>query len=144
MRSKKAQAAMEFLMTYGWAILIVIAVVAALYATGVFKLPSGGIGDCSPCFPAGSALAYIDHNADTLIIRSGIEMEDVIVTVGANSVTVPNPGTGTWEQGENINVDGTTGSPAAVSFASDVTVSVVYTETASGLNHTLEATLHGA
>jgi hypothetical protein len=33
---RKAQAAMEYLMTYGWAILIVIIVAAALYALGVF------------------------------------------------------------------------------------------------------------
>jgi hypothetical protein len=34
---RKAQAAMEYLMTYGWAILIVIIVAAALYALGVFN-----------------------------------------------------------------------------------------------------------
>jgi len=33
----KAQAAMEYLMTYGWAILIVIIVAAALYAFGIFN-----------------------------------------------------------------------------------------------------------
>ena len=33
---KKAQSAMEYLMTYGWAILIVIIVAAALYMLGVF------------------------------------------------------------------------------------------------------------
>jgi len=34
---RKAQAALEFLMTYGWAILLVIVVVGALYATGMLK-----------------------------------------------------------------------------------------------------------
>jgi hypothetical protein len=34
---KKGQSAMEYLMTYGWAILIVIIVAAALYALGVFN-----------------------------------------------------------------------------------------------------------
>jgi hypothetical protein len=33
----KAQSAMEYLMTYGWAILIVIIVAAALFALGVFN-----------------------------------------------------------------------------------------------------------
>ncbi|MFH1445199.1 MAG: hypothetical protein ABIF08_01820 [Nanoarchaeota archaeon] len=37
MKTKKAQAAMEYLMTYGWAILIVIIVAAALFALGVFN-----------------------------------------------------------------------------------------------------------
>jgi uncharacterized protein (UPF0333 family) len=35
--NKKGQSAMEYLMTYGWAILIVIIVAAALYALGVFN-----------------------------------------------------------------------------------------------------------
>jgi len=37
MKTRKAQAAMEYLMTYGWAILIVIIVAAALFALGVFN-----------------------------------------------------------------------------------------------------------
>jgi hypothetical protein len=41
---RKAQAAMEYLMTYGWAILIVIIVAAALYALGVFN-PATWTGD---------------------------------------------------------------------------------------------------
>ncbi len=39
MMSKKGQAAMEFLMTYGWAILIAIVAIAALIAFGVFSSP---------------------------------------------------------------------------------------------------------
>jgi len=35
----KGQTAMKYLMTYGWAILIVIVVVCALYAMGVFTEP---------------------------------------------------------------------------------------------------------
>ena len=37
MNKMKAQTAMEYLMTYGWAILIVIIVGAALYALGIFN-----------------------------------------------------------------------------------------------------------
>ena len=39
-KAGKAQAALEFLITYGWAIVVVIGVVAALTAYGVFKTPS--------------------------------------------------------------------------------------------------------
>jgi hypothetical protein len=68
----KAQAALEFLMTYGWAILIVIAVVAALYAMGVFRLPAGGVGGpCNPCFPPGSDIAYVAHNSTHVLLRVG-------------------------------------------------------------------------
>ena len=37
MGNKRAQAAMEFLMTYGWAILIVLVALAALFFLGVFN-----------------------------------------------------------------------------------------------------------
>jgi len=37
MATVKAQSAIEFLMTYGWAILIVLSVVAVLFYTGVFN-----------------------------------------------------------------------------------------------------------
>lgn len=38
MESKRAQAAMEFLMTYGWAILVVLIVIGALAYFGMFNL----------------------------------------------------------------------------------------------------------
>ncbi len=37
MTSRKAQSAMEYLMTYGWAILIIAVVLGALYVLGVFS-----------------------------------------------------------------------------------------------------------
>ena len=42
---KKAQTAMEFLMTYGWAILIILAVIAVLFSLDVFnpKVPNNCI-----------------------------------------------------------------------------------------------------
>lgn len=62
----KAQTAMEYLMTYGWAILIIIVVVAALYAMGVFRL--GGTIPCSPCF---SYFSYSDHDATNVYLTNG-------------------------------------------------------------------------
>ncbi len=48
----KAQSAMEYLMTYGWAILIIAIVLAALYVLGVFN-GSTFIGtSCSPAYGA--------------------------------------------------------------------------------------------
>ena len=37
MRNHRGQAAMEYLMTYGWAILIIVVVLAALFIMGVFN-----------------------------------------------------------------------------------------------------------
>ncbi len=40
MKGRKAQSAMEYLMTYGWAILIIAIVLAALFSLGVFSSSS--------------------------------------------------------------------------------------------------------
>jgi len=131
----KAQAALEFLMTYGWAILIVIAVVAALYAMGVFRLPGGGLGKCSPCFPPGSAIAYVDHSADSLVVRVGpSQINDTRAIVGTTSVTQAGP----FDPGSRITYTSTG------LFKGDVEVTVEYRDTTSGLLHNVTATLHGA
>ena len=132
----KGQAALEFLMTYGWAILIVIAVVAALYAMGVFRLPTGGIGKCSPCFPPGSVIAYVDHNADNIVVRVGPEdIRDVSVIVNNEVVATQS---GPFSPGSTITFTN------ASKFKGDVTVTIQYTSVASGLTHSVSATLHGA
>ena len=46
---KKGQAALEYLMTYGWAILIIAIVAAALYATGILN-PATWVGTRSTGF----------------------------------------------------------------------------------------------
>ena len=38
MRPKKSQAAMEFLMTYGWTILVIMIIIAVLYGMGIFDI----------------------------------------------------------------------------------------------------------
>lgn len=39
-KGKRAQAAMEYLLTYGWAFLIVVVALGAIYELGLFKSPS--------------------------------------------------------------------------------------------------------
>jgi len=119
----KAQAALEFLMTYGWAILIVVAVIAALYAMGVFRLPTTGIS--KPVFPPGTPLVYVDHNLDNLVVSS---IKDVRIDEVRGQNTCQNLGV-------NIpaNERGTISCPNA--FKGDVTI--VYTDLDSGLTHQL-------
>jgi len=132
----KAQAALEFLMTYGWAILIVIAVVAALYAMGVFRLPTGGLGKCSPCFPPGSGVSYKDHNADNLVLVVGpSEIDNVSAFVGATQTPVL---AGPFAPGSTVTITNSS------LFRGDVNVIVQYRDTSSGLYHNVSATLHGA
>lgn len=68
--NNKGQSALEYLMTYGWALVVIVIVVAALFAFGIFNPPSAGT--CTGL----SKLAYKDHdvNADdafTLIVANG-------------------------------------------------------------------------
>lgn len=58
---KKAQSALEYLLTYGWAILIVIIVGASLYALGVFN-PGTFTGKRVTGF---TQFQIIDHKVDT-------------------------------------------------------------------------------
>ena len=53
----KSQAAMEYLMTYGWAILVIAVVLAALYSLGIFNpntfAPKASAGSCEVVRPFG-------------------------------------------------------------------------------------------
>jgi hypothetical protein len=92
----KAQAAMEYLMTYGWAILIVIIVAAALYALGVFN-PATWTGSRATGFqnigaPASGAWKLDDTPAADQFqialknnLPSRINITDVAVTIGATA-----------------------------------------------------------
>ena len=52
-KSSKSQSAMEYLMTYGWAILIIAIVIVALYQLGIF-----GSSNLSPEASAGACQVY--------------------------------------------------------------------------------------
>ena len=87
---KKGQAAMEFLMTYGWAILVVIAAIAALAYFGVLdpaqllpdrcQFPAGM--DCiGKAAVAGETLPAADDGTVTFALRNNIGFD-----IGANNV----------------------------------------------------------
>ena len=121
----KGQAAMEYLMTYGWAIIIIIVAVAALYAMGVFNL-GGTAVPCSPCF---GYFAFIDYANDTLKIRNGAhDIQSMSIDTGTLSTTTPDPG-------DDITVTGLAGT-------GDLTLTITYNLTSSGLVHTDSATIH--
>jgi len=117
---------MEYLMTYGWAILIVIIVVAALWAFGVFQIPSAPV-PCSPCF---SYFAYVDYAGGTVVLRNGPQEIDITNVVGGN---MPSPTA--YTAGQQVTIDG-------ISTTGEVSVTINYTVVASGLSHTDSATIH--
>jgi hypothetical protein len=134
----KGQTAMEYLMTYGWAILIVIVVVAALYSMGVFTL-KGGV-PCSPCF---SNFAFVDYSqsAGTLRVRNGPKTISIasggVTSSPTGATTSACPVSTPCEAGADIDI---TNVPTTA--GASIQISINYTDTASGLPHQETATLH--
>lgn len=66
--NSKGQSALEYLMTYGWALVVIVIVVAALFAFGVFNTPAN-------CTQFGGRLLLKDYSITstgiTLAIQNG-------------------------------------------------------------------------
>ena len=155
--NKKAQAAMEFLMTYGWAILVVIAAIAALAYFGVLDparlLPercqsSAGM-DCVD-------KAAVTTTEVTLALRNNIGFTTEITDFSGSSCN-----------GDSGGVAGTSGAiTTAASFSAfnvtnnqvfrlqvdctltsgnkyEDTLTVSYTNTETGLTHTVPVDVRG-
>lgn len=119
---KKAQAAMEFLMTYGWAILVVLVAIGALAYFGVLSpdrfLPEKCV------ISTGSGLFCddfaVDATADTITLRVHNILTDQVTITGASSSI-------TWANG------GSTCNAADLTLAGDATDNLVFSCTlASG------------
>ena len=105
-KSNKSQAALEFLMTYGWAILVVLVVISALAYFGVMNpqryLPSRCV------FPSGisCASAVVKQTANQINLRivngggGGIIVQSIVAvpgvgnTLGFNCTSPAGPGWG--------------------------------------------------
>ena len=107
---KKGQAAMEFLMTYGWAILVVLAAIAALAYFGVLS-PGNLLPDrtvfASPI--PHTAAAEIDSVEDEIIIplrnNAGFSINITSVSVESNDCTIPAGQNVTLEYPQNTDVN---------------------------------------
>ncbi len=86
-KTRKAQSAMEYLMTYGWAILIIAVVLGALFSLGVFS-GKGQLGTVCIAFAGFSCQSpTYDHTSGNLIVTIGQNTGTNWVT--ANIVFVP-------------------------------------------------------
>lgn len=161
---KKGQAAMEFLMTYGWAILAVLVVLGALYTLDVFNLK--GKTPQTVNFPA--PFPNLDQQA--LVSTAGtvqvafINQKGSTISLPLNGTATPKSGTscvatptitGTYingtafSAGTNISNgqkflltwDCGTAGTAGDSFASDL--SFYYTNTETGQTFLQTGTVHG-
>ena len=148
MHNKKSQVAMEFLMTYGWAILIVLIVLAALFFLGVFN----------PRI-ANACLATVPFVCSDVKLTDGGAGSDTLTLVLGATGSYSNPPTvssGTVN-GQTATVSGssvistTTPSPITLTSAATTsslggrfsgTATIIYTQT-GGTSHTTTITFSG-
>ena len=149
---KKSQAAMEFLMTYGWAILVVLVALGALAYFGFLNpdrfLPS----KCT----LSTGINCVDHRADgttstiDVILRNGLGFDVTGITVTIeNCPTVAALAAGdctlgqtTMNNGDQCTFRSAACVPALTSggkYSGDITV--VYTNAETGLAHTARGTI---
>jgi len=146
---RKSQAAMEFLMTYGWAILVVLVAIGALAYFGVLSpdqfLPSKCV------LPAG--LSCIDFKIDsatdkvTVVLRNGLGSDLTAVTFTTNTDGTANcPISNSAPVNNGGRVTLTTG-VTCTGFASgdkfNDNLVVQYTNSDSGLTKTVTGTITG-
>lgn len=137
---KKGQAALEFLMTYGWAILVVLVAIGALAYFGVLSpdrfLPS----KCT--LPSG--IACTDHVISAtqieVALRNGLGFDLTVDAVAATGCTTA--ATGSLANGAQSTFTVTNcGATSGSKYSGDL--NITYTNSDSGLQHTIQGAITG-
>lgn len=133
---KKGQAAMEFLMTYGWAILVVLAAIGALAYFGVLSPDRFLPEKCT--LPSGIACLDFRYSGTDIEMSiqngAGFDMTGVSVTVNGTGCNVVNSGgSATLTNGEKDTYS-VTCAPTSGKFKGDVYFD--YTNQQTGMAHT--------
>lgn len=135
LNNKKSQAAMEFLMTYGWAILVVLAAIAALAYFGVLS-PEKFLPEKCILQPG---IACVSHKVETskitLVISNGMGRTMTVNSIAVGSCT--GTFTTSMQSGSQSNFELTTNcnnGAAKEAFKGDITLK--YTEKDTNLTKT--------
>lgn len=88
----RGQAALDFLMTYGWAIALVVIVAAALFALGVFDV-SNFVGTKAAGF-SGVAVSGWSYSGTTLQVKLTNQVGQRINITGVSAIVSSTTGTG--------------------------------------------------
>ncbi len=147
-KNKKAQAGLDFLMTYGWALLLIVLVVGALFALGIFN-PNAFLGNKAAGFAQVGVVGYKVDSAGVFSVKlrnqagTQINITSMNATLGSQTL---NYGTTTQidngKQSGTITV-GTFGSPPASGSSYSVAMQIGYTDTSTGFAYTNTGTVTG-
>lgn len=93
-RQKRGQAAMEFLMTYGWAILVVLIAIGALAYFGVLNPSRFLPASCTLMPGLGCEEFQVNATALTLVLQNGLgkDLSSFSVNVTSAGTNCPNDG----------------------------------------------------
>jgi hypothetical protein len=131
---RKGQAAMEFLMTYGWAILVVLAAIGALAYFGVLSPDRFLPEKCT--LPAGIACLDFRYSGTAVEMSiqngAGYDMAGVSVTVNGTGCNAVGTGSATLTNGQT-EMYAITCAPAKGKFKGDVVIG--YTNQQTGMLH---------
>jgi len=129
MKNQKAQSAMEYLMTYGWAILIIAIVLAALFSLGIFSsssftgttcIASSGFLCSSPVWTSGTLHVTLGQSTGT----SWTNVTFFFVPAGVADPTVANALTANAFVYGDINNNNTRVTPISLSSGQTVAVTL--------------------
>ena len=131
--TRKGQVSLEYLMTYGIAIAIVVIAIAALYSMGVFN-PSSSAMPCSPCF---ANFAYVDYAGGNLIVKNGPRiLENVGCSVDVGTCNIEGVALVNLSANKQFRIN------ISATGTQDVYLNLSYTDALSGLSHVDTATIH--
>lgn len=143
---RKSQAAMEFLMTYGWAILVVLVAIGALSYFGVLSPDRFLPNRCT--LPAG--LACLDHYAQDIfgpgngiipiVFKNSLGYDIGQVTIRASKCTSGSL-EGLIKNGENSRVLYAFGCTLTEGERYSGDINITYTNMDSGLTHVAKGTM---
>jgi uncharacterized protein (UPF0333 family) len=140
--TKKGQAAMEFLMTYGWAILVVLIAIGALAYFGVLNPGRFLPASCTitPGISCEDFKADSTANTVTLVLRNGIgdDLTNVVTNIYTPDTTTElctAPAATTLSDGEKKTFTATACTTGSVGSRFRADIAFTY-NTSSGIQHT--------
>ncbi len=150
MSFRKGQAALDFLMTYGWAIALVVIIAAVLFALGIFDV-SNFVGSKAAGFSGVAVSGWKFSPTGTLTMKVSnqvgqpISVNSVNATISGvsevNSVAVTPATLGTGAMSDQISISGFANSTAGTGYTAKVTIA--YIDMNSNFNYTTTGTLTG-
>ncbi len=145
---KRGQAGLDFLMTYGWALLLIVLVVGALFALGIFDI-SNFLGSRATGFTQIGVSAWRITPAGVLTMQfrnqagTSINVTSINATLGTSTV---NYGTGfnisNGQTSSTITV-GTFGTPPSSGAGYSVRINIAYTDLTTGFAYADSGTITG-